>query len=288
MPTPLGPSTASTSPSSSARSNVDAALLEPRLHPHAAHTGPARRRLAEAITITAATTMSNSDSATAASAIGLALQVDLQRQRPRDALQRAGEGQGRPELAERARERQDRSRHQPGQHQRQRHGPQHGGGPGAERGGDVFVVGPAERSAPSRLTTRNGSDTKDCASTTAVVENAIRMPSSVELMAEQALPAEGVEQRDPADDRGQDQRKQHQRAQHRLAGESAAGQDQRHRHADHHAYRGAGASAVFKLKTSAAREDSEVTSGMKCAQSILSRIATSGTMTNSAPTAAGR
>ena len=42
--------------------------------------------------------------------------------------------------------------------------------------------------------------------------------------------------------------------------------------------------AVFKLKTSAAREDSEVISGMKCAQSILSRIATSGTITKSAPT----
>ena len=42
--------------------------------------------------------------------------------------------------------------------------------------------------------------------------------------------------------------------------------------------------AVFRLRTSAAREDSEVTSGTKCAQSILSRIATSGTITNSAPT----
>jgi hypothetical protein len=46
--------------------------------------------------------------------------------------------------------------------------------------------------------------------------------------------------------------------------------------------------AVFRLRTSAAREDSEVTSGMKSAQSMLSRIATNGTITNSAPTEAGR
>jgi hypothetical protein len=46
--------------------------------------------------------------------------------------------------------------------------------------------------------------------------------------------------------------------------------------------------AVLRLKSSAASEDSEVISGMKCAQSILSRIATSGTITNSAPTVAGR
>ena len=45
----------------------DAALLESGLHPHAAHTGPASRRLAEAITMIAATTMSNNDRATAAS-----------------------------------------------------------------------------------------------------------------------------------------------------------------------------------------------------------------------------
>ena len=67
LPTPLGPSTASTSPSSSARSNSTSALLEAGLHAHAGHTGPARRRLAEAMTITAATTMSSSDRATAAS-----------------------------------------------------------------------------------------------------------------------------------------------------------------------------------------------------------------------------
>ena len=46
--------------------------------------------------------------------------------------------------------------------------------------------------------------------------------------------------------------------------------------------------AVFKLNSNAARDDSEVMSGMKCGQSILSRIATSGTITNSAPTIAGR
>jgi hypothetical protein len=48
------------------------------------------------------------------------------------------------------------------------------------------------------------------------------------------------------------------------------------------------AAEVFRLRINAVREDSEVISGMKCAQSISSRMPTSGTITNSAPTAAGR
>ncbi len=41
--------------------------LQAGLHTHAAHTGPARRWLAEAMTMSAATTMSNNERATAAS-----------------------------------------------------------------------------------------------------------------------------------------------------------------------------------------------------------------------------
>ena len=141
LPTPLGPSTASTSPSSSATSNSTPRCARAGVDPDGTHSGPASRRLAEAITITAATTMSSKRQCDGGVGIGLALQVDLQRQRARDALQRAGEGQRRPELAERPRERQHRARHQPGQHERQRHGPQHGGGTGAESGGDVLVAG---------------------------------------------------------------------------------------------------------------------------------------------------
>ncbi len=48
------------------------------------------------------------------------------------------------------------------------------------------------------------------------------------------------------------------------------------------------APAVFRLNISAARDDSEVMRPMKFGQSILSRIAISGAMTNSAPSVAGR
>lgn len=46
--------------------------------------------------------------------------------------------------------------------------------------------------------------------------------------------------------------------------------------------------AVLRLRISAAREDSEVTSGRKFDQSMRSRIATSGVSTNSAPAVAGK
>ena len=215
---------------------LDAALLQSRLHADGAHSGPVSRRLGRGDHDHRGDDDEQQRQRDRGIGIGLALQVDLQRQRPGDALQRPGEGQRRPELAERAGERQHRARHQPGQHQRQRHGrAARWSGRAPRVAAMCSYAGPAERSAPSRLTTRNGSDTKDWASTTAVVENAIRMPEHVEVLAEQALPAEGVQQRDAADHRRQHQRQQHQGAQHRLAGESAAGQHQRHRHAEQHA-----------------------------------------------------
>ena len=91
------------------------------------------------------------------------------------------------------------------------------------------------RRAPSRLTTRNGRATKVWASTTAVVENAIWMPSDFEGSAQQSLPAERVEQRDAAHHRRQHQRQQDEGPEQPLAREVAAGQHQRQRHPEHDA-----------------------------------------------------
>jgi ABC-type transport system involved in cytochrome c biogenesis permease subunit len=46
--------------------------------------------------------------------------------------------------------------------------------------------------------------------------------------------------------------------------------------------------AVLTLSSNAARADSELIRGMKCLQSIWSRIAASGMTTSAAPTDAGR
>ncbi len=48
------------------------------------------------------------------------------------------------------------------------------------------------------------------------------------------------------------------------------------------------ADAVCTLKVSAAHDDSELIRGMNRVQSISSRMATSGAMTNNAPSVAGR
>jgi hypothetical protein len=55
---------------------------------------------------------------------------------------------------------------------------------------------------------------------------------------EQPPPPEGVEERDPADDRGQHERQQQQRTQHALPGEGGAREDERHRDAEEQAYGG--------------------------------------------------
>ena len=99
---------------------------------------------------------------------------------------------------------------------------------------------PAERKAPSRLTTRNGRATKVWASTTAVVENAIWIPATSRLLPRKPLPAERVEQGDPAHDRRQHERQEDEGAQQTLAGEVAAGQHERQRHPEEHAEHSAG------------------------------------------------
>ena len=108
-------------------------------------------------------------------------------------------------------------------------------GPAPSEAATTSYRWPAVRSAPSSDTTRNGIATKVCAITTAIVENAIWIPSASSVRAEQAAPAEGVEQGQTADHRRQHERQQDQRAQHAQPREVAPGQHQRHRHAEHHA-----------------------------------------------------
>ena len=72
--------------------------------------------------------------------VGFTLQVDLQRQRPGDALARARERQRGAELAQRAGERQHRSRDQAGRQKRQGHPPPHRRRSGTERRRHHVVV----------------------------------------------------------------------------------------------------------------------------------------------------
>ncbi len=109
--------------------------------------------------------------------IGLALEVDLQRQGAGDPLQAAGEGDA-----------SHRTRRAPGRTRAPRRTRARAGPGGGSPAGST-VVGraprvaatssnrcPPVRSAPSRLTTRNGRATKVWAITTAVVEKAIWSP----------------------------------------------------------------------------------------------------------------
>ena len=90
--------------------------------------------------------------------------------------------------------------------------------------GDRLVPPPRGESAPSRLTTRNGSDTNVCERTTAVVVNGTVISNHMSTGAEQAAAAQQEQQREPADDRREHERQQHDRAQDAQAGQAAAGQ----------------------------------------------------------------
>ena len=141
--------------------------------------------------------------------VRLALEVDLQGQRAIAALQAPGEGDGGPELAQRTGEREHCARGQARHHEGQRDPAEHAGRRGAEGRRHHLVRSPAVRSAPSRLTTRNGSATKVCAITTAMVEKAI-WTQGRRATRRAARAAEGVEQGQAAHHRGQHEGEQDQ------------------------------------------------------------------------------
>ena len=79
---------------------LDAALLEAGLHAHAAHTRSRQAMARRGDDDHRGDDDEQQRQRDGGVGVGLALQVDLQWQRSGDALQRAGEGQGRAELAE--------------------------------------------------------------------------------------------------------------------------------------------------------------------------------------------
>ena len=202
--------------------------------------------------------------------VGLALEVDLQRQRAGPALEAAGEGDRRAELAQRAGERQHRARDQPGQHQRQRDPAEHRRRAGAERRGHDLVALTRRCAAPPRATDdeerqrheRLRHHHRDRRERDLDAER-------VERSTEQPAPAEGVEQREPADDRRQHQRQQHQRPQHARArgsrGAPAPAPSARRTRCRATVL----AADVRRLSQNAARESSDVISVPKFGQSTL-------------------
>ena len=165
--------------------------------------------------------------------VGLALQVDLERQGARHALQAAGEGQRRAELAEGAGEGEDGAGHDRGQHERQRHPEQHGGRSRAEGRGDGLVAraGRAERALQAEHEERQRDEGLGD-------HDGRRREGDVERAAEQAAPAVQREQCEAADDRRQHEREQDDGAHDPLPGERHPGEHDRHRDAEHEADHG--------------------------------------------------
>ena len=135
--------------------------------------------------------------------------------------------------------------------------------------------------------TRNGSETKVWASTTAAVVKAIRIPAASRCWPEQPEPAEGVQQRDTADDGRQHQGQQDERAQPTHDAGVAAREHQRHRYTEEQAGQRARERGLQAQQQRGRCEDRLLIRLQKFGQSTLSAIATSGSTTNTAPTAAG-